>query len=175
MENNKPISHITAGLIIGSALIVLSLISIYVFKGGDNSRYTQWLTYIVICAGLIVFISLYGKANDYALSFGDLFAYGFKATAVYALISIGFIILFNLMVPDFKEKGIEMARQNLEDQGKLTDTQIEQALQFTRKYFWAIAIGRALIGNLIIGAIGSLIGAAVTKKRPKNPLEQLNA
>ena len=40
------------------------------------------------------------------------------------------------------------------------------------KYFWVFAIGGTMLMFVIVGAIGSLIGAAVTKKRPINPFEQ---
>ena len=43
-----------------------------------------------------------------------------------------------------------------------------------QKYFWPIAIGGVLLGFLITGAIGSLIGAAITPKSPKNPFDQPN-
>ena len=178
MQERKPISHVTAGIIIGAALILLSCISIYITNRGTNesaSKAMQWLTYLILIAGLIVFINMYGKAMNYRETFGNLFAYGFKTTAVLTLLLVAFIILFNVMFPEFREKGMEMARQQMEEQGKLSESQIEQAIQFTHKYFWAIAIGGTVIVYLIIGAIGSLIGAAVTKKRPYNPLDQLNS
>jgi len=37
-----------------------------------------------------------------------------------------------------------------------------------------IVIGTILFGTLVVGAIASLIGAAVAKKKPVNPLDQLS-
>ena len=178
MQERKPISNVTAGIIIGAVLILLSCISIYLSKGGastSSSSAIQWLTYLVMVVGLIVFINMYGKAMNYHETFGNLFAYGFKTTAVLTLLILAFIVLFNVVFPDFREKSFELARQKMEEQGKLSDSQIDQGIQITRKYFWVFAIGGTILANLIIGAIGSLIGAAVTKKRPYNPLDQLNS
>jgi uncharacterized membrane protein YbhN (UPF0104 family) len=171
MEQQKPISHIAAGLIIGALLILLSFASVYL--GSKATSLSQWGTYIVMIGGLITFIVLYGNALNNQVTFGNLFSYGFKATAVFTLVVIAFIVVFNMISPDFREKGFEMARQNLESNKKLTDEQVDQYMTFAHKYFWVFAIGGTILGNIIIGAIGSLIGAAVTKKRPYNPLEQL--
>jgi hypothetical protein len=175
MQENKAITHVTAGIIIGAVLILLSCLTIYLTKGDNSNSALQWLNYIIMIAGLIIFINLYGKSRDYRETFGNLFSYGFKTTAVFTLLLLAFVVLFNIIFPDFKEKGFEMARQKMEEEGKLSDTQIDQGIQMVKKYFWAFAIGGTILANLIVGAIGSLIGAAITKKRPYNPLDQLNS
>ncbi|MFN2457684.1 MAG: DUF4199 domain-containing protein [Chitinophagaceae bacterium] len=173
MEQKQSINHKIAGLIIAGAVIVLSIAGTLISGGAGNTT-SGWLTYLIIIAGLIVFINLYGKSKDNFVTFGDLFSYGFKATAVYTVIFVVFLVLFNLLFPEFKEKALEAARVQMENQDRLSDEQIDQALEMTQKYFWVFAIGGTAIGFVIIGAIGSLIGAAVTKKRPVNPLDQLS-
>jgi hypothetical protein len=170
MEQTKPVSHVVAGLIIAAAVIVLSLVMN--FSGNTANASGGWLTYCVIIGGLAYFVNRHGKETNYTSTFGNLFSFGFKATAVFTILFIVFLIIFNLLFPEFKEKAMEMARHNLEEQGKLTEDQIDQALQMTKKYFWIFAIGGTMLGFIIIGAIGSLIGAAITKKRPNNPFEQ---
>lgn len=171
METKKPISHLVAGLILAGILIIFSC-AVY-FAGLQNSM-LNWLQYAIIVGGLIIFINLYGKAMNNQLSFGNLFSYGFKTTAFLALIVIAFFVIFFLAFPDIKEKGLEMARQRMEEQGKLTQDQIDQGMQLARKMFWPLTIGGIMLAYAIIGAIGSLIGAAVTKKRPINPMDQLS-
>lgn len=171
MEQKKPITHLVAGLIIAGILIIFSC-AVY-FAGLQNSAF-NWLQYAIIIGGLIIFINLYGKALNNQVSFGNLFSYGFKTTAFLALIIMAFFVIFFLAFPDLKEKGFEMARQKLEEQGKLTQDQIDQAMQMGRKMFWVFTIGGIMLVYAIVGAIGSLIGAAVTKKQPNNPLNQLN-
>jgi|SRR5690606_7758519 len=172
-EESKPISHITAGLLIAGALIVYSLILNFAGLGNDPSF--GYITYAILIIGIIVVIGMHAKAHDNRMTFGNLFAFGFKTSAVITIIFILFLIVFNILFPDLKEKGFEMAREQLEEQGKMSDSQIDDALEMGRKFFWPGLIGGTLLFFLIIGAIGSLIGAAITKKKPVNPLDELSA
>ena len=171
MEPKKPISHLVAGLIIALVLIIFSCI---VYFSGLQNTGINWLQYAIILAGLIIFINLYGKALNNQVSFGNLFSYGFKTTAFLALIVIAFFVIFFLAFPDIKEKGMEMARQKMEERGNLTEDQINQGMEMARKMFWVFTIGGIMFIYAIVGAVGSLIGAAVTKKKPINPVDQLN-
>jgi hypothetical protein len=71
-----------------------------------------------------------------------------------------------------KEKSLEMARQKLEDDPRVSEEQMEQALEISRKFFWVAVVGGSMLSMVIMGAIGSLIGAAVTKKNPNSPFDQ---
>ncbi|RPD51463.1 MULTISPECIES: DUF4199 domain-containing protein [Chitinophagaceae] len=170
MEQQKPISHIAAGLIIAGILIVISAATSIL--GLSTNRGVGLLQPLVILVALIFLIRLYGKAHDYNLTFGNLFAYGFKATTVFTLLSVAFTIIFLLLFPDLKEKSFEVARQQLEDNPNISDDQIDQMLEVSRKYFWVGIVGGSVFFTVVQGAIGSLIGAAVTKKRPRSPFEQ---
>ena len=171
MEARKPVSHVVAGLLIAGIVIVISLVMM-LFAQSKGQPGGGWFNYLIIIGGLIFFINLYGKSNNNQVSFGDLFSYGFKATAVYTVIFIGFLVLFSLLFPDFKANAMEAARMEMENQNRLNEDQLEQSLQMLEKNFWIFAIGGTTLAFVIIGAIGSLIGAAITKKRPQNPFEQ---
>lgn len=173
MENKKPISHVVAGLVIAGIVIAISMVMMLISKNAAGKPGSGWITYVVIIGGLIFFINQYGKANDYQTSFGNLFSYGFKATTVYTVLFVGFLILFSVLFPDFKLSAMEAARTQMETQKGITEDQMEKSLEMVNKYFWVFAIGGTMVGFVIIGAIGSLIGAAITKKRPQNPFEQL--
>lgn len=173
MEERKPITHVSAGLIIAALLVVFSII--VQFMGLAQNQAIGLLQYAVIIGGLIYFITQWGKANNYQLGFGNLFAYGFKATAVFTIINIVFLIIFFLVFPDMKEKTFEMARETMEKNPRMTEEQIDQAIDFTQRFFWVGLIGGTMFMLVLIGAIGSLIGAAVTKKRPNNPFDQVRA
>ena len=58
---------------------------------------------------------------------------------------------------------------------QLTDEMIEQGITMTKKFFLPFAIGGAIIGTAILGAIGALIGAAVAKKNPVDPFSEPTA
>ena len=172
MEPKKPISHFAAGGILGAFMIIYSLVMY--FSGMQQNSGAGWISLCIMVAGLVIFINLYGKANNNYVSFGNLFSYGFKVTAFMTLIVVVYTILSFIVLPEMKEKIFEAARTNMEKQGKLSEEQIDKAMEMTRKFFTVFMIGGILLTYAIVGAIGSLIGAAVTKKRPYNPLEQLD-
>jgi hypothetical protein len=173
MEDRKPMTHITGGLIIAALLIIYSVA--LNFLGLSTNQSFGYITYAILIIGLLVVIDMYAKSKENHVTFGELFTFGFKTTAVFTTIFIIFIVIFNLLFPELKEKGFEMARQQLEEQGKLSDEQIDQALAMGSKFFWVGVVGGTLLFFVILGAIGSLIGAAVTKKKPVNPLDELAA
>ena len=171
MEPKKPLSHTVAGLMIAGVVIVLSLIMM-LFADSKANPGSGWLTYGVIILGLIFTIGMYARSKNNYVTFGELFSFGFKSTAVYTVIFIGFLILVSLVFPDFKTSAIEAVQNEMENQKNYNEDQAEQAISMMEKYFWVFAIGGTMLMFVIVGAIGSLIGAAVTKKRPINPFEQ---
>src|SRR5436190_14880612 len=123
----KPISHFVAGLIVGSVAIILFLI--YYFTG-LSFRSNAW-SYIpaLMTIGLIIYFVLqYGKANFNNLTFGNLFGYGFKTTAIFAIIMTAFMILVLYIFPDYKEKFMEAMSNQLNKQNNLQEEQKEMAL-----------------------------------------------
>jgi uncharacterized protein DUF4199 len=171
MEKNKPISHFVAGIIL--ALILLIYSTALQFLGLGQNQSLGWLSYIILVVGLIIFINQHAKSKDYRVSFGGLFTYGFKVTAITTIIVIICLIIFFAAFPEFKQKILDMMRKGMEDGGKMSDDQIDSFVAGFSKNFLLITAGGALFMYLLCGAIGSLIGAAVTKKVPVNPLDQL--
>ncbi len=61
----------------------------------------------------------------------------------------------------------------MEKGGTLSESDMEKGLEMTKKFFLPFAIGGSLVVYLILGTIGSLIGAAISKKNPNpTPFEQ---
>lgn len=171
MEPKKPISHIVAGLLIALAVIVFS--TVVTFASGANADPGGgWIAYLVVIAGLVYFIQRYGKAIGYQASFGDYFSYGFKATTMVVLLFVIFLIVLAFAMPEIKQNVLDATRLELERQKNLTDNDVENMMEMTNKYFWMVFIGTSVFIFVLTGAVGSLIGAAATKKLPKNPFEQ---
>jgi hypothetical protein len=170
MEERKPISHVSAGLIIAALLVIFAII--VQFMGLAQNQALGLIQYALIIGGLVYFVTQWGKAHDYTLSFGNLFAYGFKATAVFTIINIVFLIIFFLAFPEMREKSFEMMRETMENNPKMTEEQIDQGIDIARRFFWVALVGGTMFMLILIGALGSVIGAAVTKKRPNNPFDQ---
>lgn len=165
----KKVTHITAGLVIAGILIVYSMILTFMDLSGN--RTLGLLSLLILLLGLVFFIMQYGKSVDHSASFGQLFSFGFKATAVATIIVLAFQVIFFLVFPEYRDKMEEISREQMYKQG-MNDQQVDQAIQFTKRFFWPFLIAGTLVSNLFIGAIGSLIGAGITKKNPQSPFQQ---
>lgn len=168
----KVMSHIQKGLIIGLIGIVLGIVGYMAHI--EQEGWFRWTSTIITCVAIIIACTSYANQLDGRVTFGNVFAHGFKTSVVVTLVTVAYFVLaITLLFPEMKDKAIETARQQMEAGGKMSEEQINQAMEMTRKFFTPIAIGAILLGTLIFGAIASLIGAAIAKKKPVNPLDQL--
>jgi len=176
MEEKKMMTPMTKGLILGMITVGLSLLLQTFIPDLKEQQKYSWASLFIIFAGIIWACWSYAKDMNGNVTFGNVFAHGFKTTAVLTSISIIFtIITLTVIFPDLKEKAMENAREQMMEQDQLNDTQIDQAIEMTSKFFIAFAIGGVLISYLLIGAIASLIGAGVVKKNPNpTPFESDN-
>ncbi|WP_143310500.1 DUF4199 domain-containing protein [Chitinophaga vietnamensis] len=159
-------NHLLYGIITGIALILISIV-LYVTKLNQQS-WAGWISLVVLMAGVILSCIDYGKNNE-GLTFGNIFANGFRTTAVITVLSVLFTILFITIFPDVKDQALEAARQKMEAQHQSEET-IEKALEITKKMFIPFVIGGSLLSNVFFGAIAALIGAAVARKaKPGQP------
>lgn len=162
----KPFSHITLGAVIGAILVlytvILYLTDLWMVQG------LSYLSYLFVLVGLIVGIYIYGKSVDNTASFGKLFTFGFKAAAILTLITLAFQVIFFNIFPEYIDKTYDFVRDQMVAEGKLDSEQIDQALVMVKKFFWVGLIGGSIFGLMFVGAISSLIGAAITKKNPQH-------
>ncbi len=158
-------------VIISLASIVYGLI-LY-FADLSLNEGLNYVNYLILCAGVIYFCIQYAKQHNANVSFGNVFGHGFKISAgVAALIIVWSIIAMTFVFPDLKEKiieqtGVKMAEQN----SNMSSEDREKGLAMMRRFFIPGMIVGILFMYAIVGAIASLIGAAVAKKNPNpNPL-----
>lgn len=64
---------------------------------------------------------------------------------------------------------VEMTRENMVEQGQNPEV-IDQAVEFTRNFFWAFAL-LGVVANGLFGAIVGAIGASVFKKGGDEPTD----
>jgi hypothetical protein len=173
----KPLTTIQKGLIIALALIAASVIIQTIITDMEAQRKYSWVSFGLLIAGIVWACMTYAKDKNHNVTFGNVFAHGFQTTAVATSFMVIYTILaVTVLFPEMREKAMEVASKQMEERGQLSEIQIEQALAFTDKFFMPLAIGGALIGNLILGALGSLIGAGVAKKNPNfTPFDSDNA
>lgn len=166
---NQVTSHIIKGVILSIISIAFSVI-VYVFNLYEMQSLT-YVNYAIFLGGLIYGAILYSNENKNQVNFGNVFAHGFKTTAVVIVITVLYtVIAFKFLFPDMLEKVLEISRKQMMKNPNMKDEMIEQAISMTKKYFLPFAIGGTIIGTGFLGLIGSLIGAAVCKKN-SNPFE----
>jgi hypothetical protein len=167
---NQVTTHIVKGLILSVISIAFSIV-VYVFNLYDMSA-LSFVNYAIFIGGLVYGAVLYSNQNGHNVTFGNLFAHGFKTTAVVIVItSVYTILAFKVLFPDMLEKVLDLSKKKMLENPKMTDEMVDQAMSMTRKFFIPFALGGAVIGTGILGAIGSLIGAAIAKKNP-NPFSE---
>ncbi len=153
------------GVIISLILIVFSLI-IQFLHLTKNKGFSS-IQFIILIGGLIWSAVSFSKQMNGNVTFGNLFTHAFKtAAAVTAIMVIYAIISIKFISPETVDVALNEARTGMEGKN-MSDDQIDQALSFTRKFFIPLTAGGILLSFLIMGVIGALIGAAVSKKNPQ--------
>ncbi|MBI3717918.1 MAG: DUF4199 domain-containing protein [Sphingobacteriales bacterium] len=166
----KVTSHVTKGLILALVLIVVDVAATVL-----NIKYEtwfKWLPTLFFCIVIIWACINYANQMDNNVTFGNVFVHGFKTSAVIACIMVLYVILsIFVLFPDQIDKVLDVARKQMEEKN-LPESNIDQGIAFTKKLYVPFAIGGAVIGSLLVGAIASLIGGAIAKKNPPSPFQQ---
>lgn len=167
IQATPPKTNLQFGLLIGVVSIVLFLV-FYLLQVGQ-SGFIRWIPTLVYVVLVIVTQQVHAQAVRGQISYGDLFALGFKTVALATLILVVFMILFNILDPGLKNQALEQARKQMDSNPNLTQDQRTNALNITRKFFMVFLIGITILFNLIFGLIASLIGALIPNKKPVPP------
>ncbi len=168
MEKKVTTSLIT-GVVISLVIIVLSIIG-YITKL-DQQTWFKWISVLIFFVGIIYACTNYANQLNGNVTFGNIFAFGFKTTAAVTCIVLVFSIIFLSIFPDIKEQAMDTARKQMEEKNQLSAEQIENGIAFAKKSFIIFLILGVIFLYLFFGAIASLIGAAVAKKNPQSPFE----
>ena len=170
MEETKIMSPQIKGLLIALLVIIIGIVGYY-----TDLAFTGWYSWIGNCVMFIAIIIAcvhFANQKQGYVTFGNVFLHGFKVTAVVAVILLLYSMLaMTVLFPDMKERIFEIQQSKMEERG-LDGDKIDQAMTMMKKYFTVFMVMGVIFGTMIFGCIASLIGAAVAKKKPINPLNQ---
>lgn len=158
------------GLYAGLAQIILSLvINLTELNFSKMGGLITFVLSLAIGVTAIVFACKeFRENNKGALSLGEAIGVGTLLSAISGLLSGIFTTIYiKLIDTTFVEKTIENSRRQMEQDGKLTDEQIDQAIEMSRPFaegFMTFSFVTGPIFGAIIGLILSLIIGLIMKK-----------
>lgn len=159
------------GAILGIGLLIITL-GMYLTDQASNPA-ASVITFLVMIACLVLAMRDFRSLNEGYMRYGEGISLGALLSAVAGLISSAFNTFYNVVIdPTVQQRALEQAREKLEEQGKLSDDQIDQAMEISQKFqspgFTFIA---GLFGTIIMGVLLSLIIAAFIRRNKDNPFE----
>ena len=159
-------THLTYGLVTGLAFIIVS--ALFAVMKINLKSGLQYITYVPLLIGLILNAQAYAKANNNYVTYGNVFASCFKASLIVALLAVIWGIVSDAVFPEMKERIIDAMIEEYEKKG-MEGEQVDTAIEMTRKYWLMGVIFGGFFWTLLIGTIGSLIAAAIPKKKGSMP------
>ncbi len=150
-------------------LMVFSIITVLI--GVEKTQSWGKFHYLIEFVFIALSCVLYAYQLNGNTGFGNVFAEGFKTTAVVISFYILFLILeLTVLFPSIKQKTLTIMQAELVNSGNgITPEQIEKSLAAAKEHFLVFAAAGTLLMMLVTGAFASLIGAYLAKKNPISP------
>jgi hypothetical protein len=146
--------------------VVTSIVITYLFQfmNIDQNSAVKFLAYIPFIAFLFLAQKEYRDQLGGFLTFGQGFSAGFRYAVIAGLMLAVFIYIYlTFLSPQILDQSIASQQDKFKEQG-MSAEQIEKANEIGKKYGPLIGAFGAAIGTAVVGAILSLIGAAIFKK-----------
>ncbi len=150
------------GLITGLVMVAISF-GIYYTKNNFNDG-LQFVTYIVLIAGIIWTLVSYSKMPHAIRSFRNYFSQGFKCFIVVALVMVSFTYIFIRSDPSLKEEMAINARSEYEKKGNLTPDEIDRNVAFAKDNYIIMSVSATIFRYLFIGGLITAIVSIILIK-----------
>lgn len=161
MENRKPTSHILKGIIIAVVMMALNFTA---QKVTQLPPVFMYLPTLVLVAGVIFSCIIYKKQSAPQPTFGDVFAHGFRTTAVVTLLmAVYMFIISKLAYPHTSEADIQVAMKSFEQMGNVMPAEARRMAEEGVKRAWIFDVSGTIFTTLVCGLVGSLIGGAIAR------------
>jgi hypothetical protein len=152
------------GIIGGLICIVVSVI-LYI-TGLQFESWANWLNTLVLLAVIIIGLRTINREHPgLEVGFGTLFGAGMIITLTVGILSVAYFLIYVYVIDtDFINATMEISRQKMQERG-MSEDQIEKALYISAKIMTPPVMACiAMITTLLLGALISVISAAIFKK-----------
>ncbi|MBS1553929.1 MAG: DUF4199 domain-containing protein [Bacteroidetes bacterium] len=131
----------------------------------------RWASLLYV-VGIIFLAQKYFKDNGNSfMSYGQGIGIGFWISLVSSLISSIFTFIYIKFIDStFVQQMMDNQRQAMEEQGRLSEEQIDQAMEMTAKFMTPeMMLIFGIVGGVIMGLIVALIVTIFTQKKNPEP------
>ena len=123
-----------------------------------------WLVEIPFFVGILLNAGAYSRANNNYVTFGSVFKSCFMAVLIVMVVRLAWIPVSDHLFPHMKEQALASMREKMAKNPSANDEQVDMMTNMFTKFWGLIVIFGVVIGTLFMGAIYSVIAAAVVKK-----------
>ena len=172
MEKKKDTSHFVYGIIIALIMIVF-FITVLLTRLWEMYFLVLGISILIFILGIIFACIQFSKIEKGNIIFGDLFAKGFKTAMLAALILIVWSLLQPIIFSNMQGEIIAYTTNFMRQKGA-DNAAINRTIESIKYPNYTLEIAQKIFGYAIMGAVASLLGAAIAKKNPQanNPFEQ---
>ncbi|GAB3839439.1 DUF4199 domain-containing protein [Hymenobacter jeollabukensis] len=157
------------GVITGIVTIIYSFI--LMMTGMEQNSAMGIITFIILIGGIVLAHRYFKEHNAGFMSYGQGLGIATIEGAVIGLLSGIFRYIYITFIdPQYVENAMNALRAKFEADGKMSDEQIDQAVQMTQKFSGTGPVGIlfAVLGTAFFAFLLSLIVSAITKRnRPE--------
>jgi len=165
MHQTKPLTPALKGAAITAVLLVVEVVGY--FLGNPAKPGTFYTLYALLFTGILISAMYYARQMNGAVTFGNVFAEGFKTTAVVIVFSaICIFIALKFVFPGIIDRLLEMGKQEMRRQGGQSEDQVQKYFEGMRGAMVPIVIGYVIVFFGLSGGLGALVGATFAKKKP---------
>jgi hypothetical protein len=168
METTTPNSTMVATK--WAVIYFLSMIVItyaFQFMNVDPNSPVKYIGYVPFIAFLLLAQKEYKDQLGGYMKFNQGFTTGFQY-AVFSgvMVAVFMFIYWKFLSPQMLQQILDQTQEKLKDQGNLSSDQIDSQMETMNKFGIYFFVFGVAVGSAIMGALFSLIGAAIFKKDP---------
>jgi hypothetical protein len=154
------------GIILGLIMILISVITYVTGMALEGVQWPNWIYYVVFPIIILYAISQFKKQNLNILSLSQALKIGVLIGIFSAIVIMIYSMIFNYLIdPEFMGQMMEVARDKMLENPKMTEEVVEQSMKFVEMFSNPAISGAFMIAmSAIFGLIYSLIGGLIMKR-----------